>query len=148
VRSVVALAVLRDLGGLVGEVGELVHDCVRIESDNRLAQRRGVVDVADHRLRPERAQRGGLAVRTRHPGQLVSAAHQQGQQPNPDHAAGAGEEDPLPHRPRAMSVRGAAGADTTTSAAYSVSMVQMVGLARAEGSGRVGRNDLAAQGKQ
>jgi hypothetical protein len=54
--------VRREVLDLVWKVGELIHDGVWREADDRLRQGRGAVHIADHRLGAERLEPGGLGV--------------------------------------------------------------------------------------
>ena len=85
----------------VRKIGELVHDQVRLEGDDRNAERFRVVHVADDCLRAERSEGVGVVRRARHRGDLVPRGDQQRNHTNPDHATRACHEDP--HRRDATS---------------------------------------------
>ena len=96
-NAVVPRAVLGDLRGVVGQVGELVHHEVGGEGRDGVAQRAGVEDVAHDRFRAQRLQLRSLPGRARHPRDHVPLGGQHGDDPATDHATAAGEEDPQAH---------------------------------------------------
>ena len=78
---------------VVRQVGQLVKHAVGPEGGDRLRQRLGVEDVADHGLRPEVAEQSGLLRGPRHARHLVPGRDQQRDQADADQAARAGHED-------------------------------------------------------
>jgi hypothetical protein len=106
----------RDLGGVVGEVGELAHHEVGLERGDRGPQALGVVGVADHGLRPEPLELRDPRGRARHRGDRVARRHEQRHDAEADHAGRPGHE----HAHGQAAAASTSGKATTP--AYRVSM--------------------------
>ena len=92
-HPIVAVTEVRHVGGLVGQVGELVKDHLGTEPGQGLGERVQVEDVTDNRLGANPAEQAGLAGCVCHPGDHVPAGNQQRGQPDAKHAGSARDED-------------------------------------------------------
>jgi len=93
-HPVVAVAVAGPVGGIVGQVGELVKDNLGAERGQRLGEGTSVEHVADHGLRAKLAQQAGLPGGPDHTRHHMPIGGKQRDQPDADDAAGRGDEDP------------------------------------------------------
>ena len=97
---IVALGELLNPLDLVRQVGELVHDQVRLKTLDGGVQATLVEHIAQHWLGPELAQRRHLFGRSSHPGHNVTLRDQQRNQPDADHSTGAGKKNSHDHTSR------------------------------------------------
>ena len=93
-HPVVAVAVAGPVGGIVGQVGELVKDTLGAERGQRLGEGTSVEHVADHGLRAKLAQQTRFGGGPGHPRHHVSVGGKQRNQADTDDTAGPGDEDP------------------------------------------------------
>ena len=84
-----------DLIRVIWQVGQLVHDDVRLEVTNRLDECLPVEDVAEDRLGTEVVQQLDLAEGARHAADDVTGVDQARNEALTDHTGRAGEEDSL-----------------------------------------------------
>ena len=77
-----------------GQVGELVHDDLRLRRGNDASQRLGVVDVADAGSAPASRSCGALSCERVIPTTAWPCLHQHRHQPAPHHTGRPGDEDP------------------------------------------------------
>jgi hypothetical protein len=80
-----------DLGRIIRQIGQLVQDDVRFEVTNRLDKCLPVEDITKNRFGTKMAQELRFAGRARQAADYVPGLNQQGNQPLPNHAGGAGK---------------------------------------------------------
>lgn len=89
-----AVAGAGKVGGIVGQVGELVEDNLGAERGQRLSEGVSVEHIADRGQRAKLAQQADLPRRPSHPRHHMAIGGKQRDQADTDDTAGPSEEDP------------------------------------------------------